>query len=63
MQLPPIAAMTGLVEFSITSITAGNEGSADMARLPNSLMSAPAENPASVPIKTTALIAASLSAR
>jgi hypothetical protein len=63
MQMPWIAAITGLAAPSATAITVRSEGSANIFGVPNSLMSAPLENTLPAPITTIALIAGSASAR
>src|SRR5437879_2551914 len=63
MQVPAMAAMTGLSAASTTRIAVRNVGSAVALGALNSLMSAPPENMFLAPIRMTAFTAASASAR
>jgi hypothetical protein len=63
MQVAWIAATTGFEASSTTLMTVSRLGSAIAAGVPNSLMSAPPENAAPPPVRTTALTWASASAR
>ena len=60
---PLIAAITGLVEFSICANKSAKDGLADMAGKPNSLTSAPPQNALPDPMMTTARIDSSSPAR
>ena len=63
MQVPLIAATTGLGDASTSLISDSRFGSAIALGEPNSLMSAPPENALPAPVTTMALTAASASAR
>ena len=62
MQMPPIAAITGLVALSTTAIAVRNVGSASILGVPNSRMSAPLEKTFAEPMSMIALTPASASA-
>ena len=62
MQMPPIAAITGLVALSTTVITVRSVGSASIFGVPNSRISAPLEKTRAEPMITIALTLASASA-